>query len=71
MNVESLAGNVYLNNALMGFVEIPGLVMAYLAVKHFSRPISHGATAILSAVFCLAATLLDEGRLGYLNLFSI
>ena len=62
LNVQSLAGNLYLNNALMGLVDVPGLLTAYLGAKYFSRPLWHGLTLISCAGFCLIAALLSNGK---------
>ena len=61
LSVQALSGNLYINNTLMGFVEVPGLIVAFLAVKYLSRPRSHGGLMILSGIFCLGAALLNEG----------
>ena len=62
INVHALAGNIYLNNTLMGLVEIPGLILMYFGVKYLNRPVCHGGSVILCAIFCLAAALLQEGK---------
>ena len=61
LSVQALSGNLFLNNTLMGLIEIPGYALAYLTVKYISRPLSHGGLMILSGVFCMAGALLSTG----------
>ena len=67
LSVQALSGDLYINNMLMGFVEVPGLFGAFLAVRYLSRPMSHGGLMILSGVFCLGAALLNEGKVNFLT----
>ena len=61
-NLQSLSGNLFVNNALMGLVEIPGNLMVYLFVSLYNRPVSSGAIMISCGFFCLGAALLNTGK---------
>ena len=63
LSVQTLSGNLYLNNTLMGFVEAPGLILSYLAVKYMSRPLSHGGFMLLSGIFIMVAALVSQSKL--------
>ena len=62
LSVQALSGNLYVNNTVMGLVELPGYVLAYLAVKYINRPLSHGGFMVLSGIFILAGAFLSTGE---------
>ena len=69
LSVQALSGNLYVNNTIMGLVEIPGYALAYLAVKYMSRPLAHGGFMLLSGIFILAGAFLSTGEFRSMNNF--
>nr|CAB3266160.1 solute carrier family 22 member 5-like [Phallusia mammillata] len=60
LSAQNLNGNLFINCFLLGVLEIPGVLAAYIAVRYFSRPKSHAFFMFLAGVCCLVAALLKS-----------
>uniref|UniRef100_H2ZBB3 Major facilitator superfamily (MFS) profile domain-containing protein n=1 Tax=Ciona savignyi TaxID=51511 RepID=H2ZBB3_CIOSA len=60
LSVDTLSGNIFINCFLMGLIEIPGLIAAFMGVKYCSRSYAHSGFMFLSGFACLLAALLKN-----------
>ena len=60
LNVESLSGNMYTNNAINGFVELLSYVMCMFCLNRIGRRWMTSGLMIIGGVACLSALVLNE-----------
>lgn len=63
INSVSLAGNMYVNFMLVGFVEIPANFVCLLVLDRFGRKRTLVSTYVLSACLCISLSFLPKGTL--------
>ena len=59
LNVSALSGNLYLNNAINGFVELLSYVVCILLLERIGRSYMTGGFMIIGGVSCIGAMLLN------------
>lgn len=57
MNASSLAGDVYLNFALLSICEVPGYTLSYIGMKWVGRRFSLSSSLLIGGIGCLASSL--------------
>uniref|UniRef100_H2ZB66 Major facilitator superfamily (MFS) profile domain-containing protein n=1 Tax=Ciona savignyi TaxID=51511 RepID=H2ZB66_CIOSA len=57
LSVDTLSGDIFINCFLMGLIEIPGLIAAFMGVKYCSRSYAHSGFMFISGFACLLAAL--------------
>nr|XP_029732351.1 organic cation transporter protein-like isoform X1 [Aedes albopictus]XP_029732355.1 organic cation transporter protein-like isoform X1 [Aedes albopictus] len=67
LNMNSFGGNIYLNSALAGLVEIPAIAMAMYIINRTGKKWLFCATFFAAALACLCAAVV-EGKEEYLSL---
>ncbi|XP_058823477.1 solute carrier family 22 member 21 isoform X1 [Topomyia yanbarensis] len=67
LNMNSFGGNIYLNSALAGLVEIPAIALAMYIINRTGKKWLFCATFFACSIACLCAAVV-EGNLQYLSL---
>uniref|UniRef100_H2ZC17 Major facilitator superfamily (MFS) profile domain-containing protein n=1 Tax=Ciona savignyi TaxID=51511 RepID=H2ZC17_CIOSA len=57
LSVDTLSGDIFINCFLMGLIEIPGVIAAFLGVKYCSRSYAHSGFMFTCGFACLMAAL--------------
>ena len=58
MNAASLAGDVFVNFALLSLMEIPGYTLSYVGMTYLGRRITLASSLLIGGVSCLLSSLL-------------
>ncbi|XP_053694419.1 organic cation transporter protein isoform X2 [Sabethes cyaneus] len=67
LNMNSFGGNIYLNSALAGLVEIPAIALAMYIINKTGKKWLFCATFFAASLACLCAAVV-EGKIAYLSL---
>lgn len=62
MNASSLAGDVYVNFALLSLCEVPGYTLSYLGMAWLGRRASLSSSLLVGGVACLVSSLAASHR---------
>lgn len=65
LNVENLAGNQFVNFAMVAMTEFPSVFIGQLMISFAGRRWSHVACMLLTTIFFGACALLSHGKLGF------
>ena len=65
--VEGLGGNLYVNFAISGLIEIPAYFLCIIIAKYSGRRLSISSTMILGGVACLILSAISEGEYNYFH----
>lgn len=60
-NLQALSGNLFVNNALMGAMDVPGLIAMLFILPKLNRPLAGGILNIACGIFCIIAAFLVTG----------
>ena len=58
MNAASLAGDIFVNFALLSLTEIPGYTLSYLGMTYLGRRVTLASSLFIGGVSCLISSLL-------------
>ena len=63
LNAASLAGDVYINFALLSLCEVPGYAISYLGMRFAGRRLTLAASLLIGGVSCLISSLVTNADL--------